>query len=80
MANVQPTYPQDVTHYCRYKGCGYAANSRPGASAHAVLRAHMGTHHTSMFHRPVPKCNANCGLKATYEEKLAGTMLYGAKR
>lgn len=77
---MQPTAPADVTHYCRYMDCGFEADSRPGASAHAVLRNHVGTKHTNVFNRPVPKCNANCGLKATYEEKLQGKMLYGVTR
>jgi hypothetical protein len=45
-----------------------------------VLRSHVATKHTSVFNRPVAKCNANCGLKATYGEKLAGRMLYGLQR
>jgi hypothetical protein len=77
---MTPTYPQDVTHYCRYQGCGFEANSRKGASAHAVLRNHVGVKHTSLMGRPYPKCHSNCSFKATYHEKLEGKMLYGVKR
>lgn len=73
---MQPTLPKDVTHYCRT--CGFEANSRKGASAHAVVRNHYGVKHVDLMHRPYPKCSANCGLKASFEEKKAGRMLHGA--
>jgi hypothetical protein len=70
---MQPTYPQEVRHYCRM--CGETFTSSVRKSAHSQLMAHWRTKHGF---RGATKCHSNCSFKASYLETLHGRMIHGA--